>query len=212
MNTSIEQTLICDFASKDTTRPHLNSIYFDESGLAVSTDGHRFFATTKMFNAEKAGKIYSADTLLNKNQYKEIEGEYPDLKPIFDTIDLDDYRASFQVEVPEWMLNFKNNKEKVLFTIDYSDNLNPKLVCGSHKDSFCFGIDGRYLAPFSGQKLNIHANNECSPLIITSSEKLKTNLDSSKDNLKQLDWFSLIMPIKLDPVEKTENSKNVIFV
>ncbi len=212
ITTDFKHEMICEFASKDKKRGHLNTIYFDDIGVAVSSDGHRLFATSSIYIPENSGKVYDIHTFFEKNEFLEVDEKYPEWKVLFDEIDLDNYKTLFELEIPNWFLTFKGNKEKTLFTIDFSDGPNPKIVSGNFQDDLSFGIDGRYLAPFHGKKIIMHVNDGVTPILITPRKEVFKKEKGSLDNLKILEWFSLIMPIKLDPPEKTDKFSQFVFV
>ncbi|MCF8059595.1 MAG: hypothetical protein K9K67_09880 [Bacteriovoracaceae bacterium] len=212
MPTSFDHKMICEFASKDKERSHLNTVYFDEVGVAVSTDGHRLFACKSLFTHDHKGKVFDIYELAKNNIWNEVNEKYPDWKLLLDGMDPDNYRTSFSLKIPKWFSNFKGDEEKTLFTIDFSDSINPKIVSGNFQDDLSFGVDGRYLAPFSGQEITAHVDNGVTPVIITQEKELKFTGSSSLNYLKDLPWFALIMPIKLDPLEVSDRANNVVFV
>jgi hypothetical protein len=201
MNLQFELDMICEFASQDKDRMFINTVSFDDIGLAVSTDGYRLFASKNIFQSEKAGKVFDISELINNKSYKEVNEKFLNWKSMFAHINRTDYKSSFSIEIPEWFLQFKNNTERLLFTIDYKNFENPKIICGDFQNDYSFAIDGRFLAPFAGKTISFHVDNYKTPILVTEKTNLLHDGVELLQELKEMDWFAIIMPIKIEPSE-----------
>ena len=210
--TTFEQNMIFEFASRDKSRSLLNSITFDDIGLALSTDGYRLFATKNLYNPEMSGKTYDIYELKSTGAYKEINEKYVDWKAMFKKMDRANYKNNFLLEIPEWFIHFKDKEEKVVFTVDFQNDESPKIICGCFQNDFNIAIDGRFLAPFSGKKISITVDSYKAPIIITPAAELVDERLDILHELKTLEWFSIIMPIKPDEADMDNDTKKNIFV
>lgn len=118
MNT-FEENMLFQFASRDKSRPKLNSVHFDDIGLTVATDGYRLFATKNFYNPEISGKTYDLYELEKNDVYKEITEKYIDWKKLFSGMDSGNYKNNFLLEIPEWFAHFSGKEKKVEFTINF---------------------------------------------------------------------------------------------
>jgi hypothetical protein len=187
--------MIIEFASRDTDRLLLNSVTFDDIGLALSTDGCRLFATKNLYTPSRAGKTYDIYELINSGTYKEINEKYVDWRALIRMMDRAYYKNSFLLEIPGWFIHLKNINETSEFIIDFQNVESPKIICGNLNSDFSIVIDGRFLAPFSGKIIYMTVDSCNAPIIISPIIPLANDKLDILDELKNLDWFALIMPI-----------------
>ena len=210
MTRPFELEMICEFASRDTSKALLNSVTFDDIGLAVATDGYRLFASKELYHPIKAGKTFSICDLEEKGQYNEIKGTALDWKALFKTMDRANYRHNFSLSIPEWFSSIKNESSRIHFTIDFQNTEDPKILIGDFPNDFSFVIDGRFLAPFHGKDILITVDNYKTPIIITPKNELIDNDKTLLQELKNFNWFALIMPFLSD--KKVLSTKKTLFV
>ncbi len=210
MTKTFELEMICEFASRDKTRALINSVTFDDIGLAVSTDGYRLFASKDLYQPSKAGKTFNIYDLEEKGQYVEIDEAAIDWKALFILMERTNYKHNFSLLIPEWFSKIKNECSRIHFTIDFQNIEDPKLIIGDFPNDFSLVMDGRFLASFAGKNISMTINNYKTPIIVTPNKELIDHEKTLLQELKDMDWFALIMPLLSD--EQVLTTKKTLFV
>jgi len=99
---------LCEFASKDQTRYHLNSIHRHERHGFVSTDGHRLLCVEEgaVFAPHEMAIGYTCETDAFKiGAFKSINCSYPNINQIIP--DHTTYPHEFKITLPKWIKNLK---------------------------------------------------------------------------------------------------------
>ena len=200
------KSILYAFSSKDPSHPKLQSIYFDERGYAVTTDGRRLVACKQYFEEKHAGQSYPAQDWTEGKVQSPMEIPFPDWNNALPT---SEYGHSFRLAIPGWFKYLENSPDKAIMTLDFRDLKLPKLVIGSFLTTGTLGLNGALLAPFAGQTLTVFVKDELSAIIFTSNEQTASMLRDPKTELLKMDWFGLLMPHTIDPVKDRSERRSV---
>jgi hypothetical protein len=210
-NTSFESNAAYSFASKNPEKKRLKSLYFDQTGFAVSTDGHRIFGAKKLFESSKVGAAYDLDGIYENGQFNKIEEQYPDWHQV---VPKEDYSNQFNLKIPEWFKLFQNYEEKALMTIDFSNRMFPKLVNGCLLNDKSCGINAALFSPFAGMDVKILIKDQNSAVaILPGNVEIPSDPSDLKEHLLNAEWFALIMPVRMDKIEQSSaDGRETVFV
>jgi len=155
--------------SDDETRPYLNGIYFDETGVSVATDGYVLSHSRMLFEEKLKG-------LLIGENLKVIERDFPKWKLLLPS------KFTNKVNAIKLNKNLLKKSKKALERTIYFDGENFKF---DKPEKFEFAIDSKLLTPLLKDEtiINIEWNNALQAIKIVFSDSMP-------------DEFMIVMPIK----------------
>lgn len=155
--------------SKDKTKPYLNGVYFDETGVSISTNGY-VLSHSRMLFEEKL-----KDLIIGEN-FTVIERGSPNWKIVIPS------KFTNKVNAIKLNKNLLKKSKKQLERAIYFDGENFKF---DKPEKFEFAIDSKLLTPLLKDEtvINIEWNNALQAIKIVFSDSMP-------------DEFMIVMPIR----------------
>jgi hypothetical protein len=163
-----DSTALIACASTDKFRPQLNGVYFDPTGFAVATDGHRIFGTKLCFVKEHEGKIAKlAPYKASQDVVPIVDAKFASWEKLLDIR----FKFAIRLTIPHWISGLKAGKRAVCpIYFSYNDG-NPmvSIVRPVDKDYFC--LNAKYLLPVAGREMVVRWKDSTNVVLFTPDNK-----------------------------------------
>lgn len=156
-NQNLHEKLLCAFVSNDVTRFNFSGVFHDSKmKMAVATDGHRLFATPKLYCENLKDKLVDP-----KDSKRVIEAEFPDVTPVIPK----DQKESVEVFIPDWLAFLKKSVCSVPVSMDCMGRLHLDYV-----ENAVIHFNLAYLKELAGKRVTISYTKELSAFTVKHAD------------------------------------------